>query len=132
MRSKNNDGTQVMSSAPLRILYVEDNELVREVTIELLVQDGRDIVAVETAEQALAEFAKQPFNLVITDVSLPVMSGLDLARSLLAQDSNLPLILATGYALDFKLQTLGTRVRSVTKPFDGPEIDAVIEEVVNL
>ncbi|MEA3196321.1 MAG: two-component system, cell cycle response regulator CpdR, partial [Gammaproteobacteria bacterium] len=66
--------------SPLRILYVEDNPIVREVTTELLIQDHRHIVALGTAEEALKEFEEHPFDLVITDVSLPAMSGLDLAR----------------------------------------------------
>jgi CheY-like chemotaxis protein len=40
----------------LRILYVEDNQLVREVTSELLAQDEREVVARATAEEALAAF----------------------------------------------------------------------------
>ena len=60
---------------PLKILYVEDNELVREVTAELLAQEQRQIVACADAEEALRKFSENSFDVVITDVSLPVMSG---------------------------------------------------------
>ena len=115
----------------IRILYCEDNDLVREVTLELLTRDDREIVAVSTAEQALAAFQQQPFDAVITDVSLPEMSGLDLARALLAQTPTLPVIVATGYDLDFQLRTLGPRVRFIIKPFEAPRIDDLLAELVS-
>jgi CheY-like chemotaxis protein len=110
----------------LRILYVEDNPLVREVTAELLLQDGRHVCAVETAEEALREFRSNPYDMVITDVSLPVMSGLDLARNLLQIAPSLPIIVATGYAIDIDLLHLGSNVRSIIKPFEAADIDALI------
>jgi CheY-like chemotaxis protein len=115
--------------SPLRILYVEDNPVVREVTAELLINDQRHIVALGTAEEALQEFAEQPFDIVITDISLPAMSGLDLARKILDIEPQAPIIIASGYFLDVSLQTWGPNVRAIIKPFEGPEIDALIEEL---
>ena len=113
----------------LRILYVEDNPLVREVTSELLAQDEREVVARATAEEALEEFREQSFDVVITDVSLPVMSGLDLARSLLAIKPDVPIILASGYALTSVVQNLGPNVRTIVKPFEAREIDSLITDL---
>jgi CheY-like chemotaxis protein len=113
----------------LRILYVEDNTLVREVTAELLLRDGRQVVSVESAEEALREFHSNPYDMVITDVSLPFMSGIDLARNLLQIASTLPIIVASGYALDIGLLHLGPTVRSIIKPFDAADIDALIAEL---
>ena len=114
---------------PLRILYVEDNPIVREVTSELLVQDQRQIVALGTAEEALQEFSEHEFDVVITDISLPAMSGLDLARKILNIEPKAPIIIASGYFLDLSLNTWGPNVRAIVKPFEGPEIDALIEEL---
>ena len=115
--------------SPLRILYVEDNPVVREVTSELLINDQRQIVALGTAEEALQEFAEQTFDIVITDVSLPAMSGLDLARKILTIEPKAPIIIASGYFLDLSLKTWGPNVRAIIKPFEGSEIDALIEEL---
>jgi CheY-like chemotaxis protein len=115
--------------SPLRILYVEDNPVVREVTSELLINDQRHIVALGTAEEALQEFAEQTFDIVITDISLPAMSGLDLARKILDIEPKAPIIIASGYFLDLSLKTWGPNVRAIIKPFDSPEIDALIEEL---
>jgi two-component system, cell cycle response regulator CpdR len=113
----------------LRILYVEDNALVREVTSELLAQDEREVVARASAEEALDAFRENSFDVVITDVSLPLMSGLDLARNLLAIRPNVPIILASGYALNSVVQNLGPNVRTIVKPFEAREIDSLITDL---
>jgi two-component system, cell cycle response regulator CpdR len=115
---------------PLRVLYVEDNSLVREVTAELLAQEQRQIVACADAEAALQEFSANSFDIVITDVSLPVMSGIELARHLLRINPRLPIIIASGYSLDFGLENWGANVRSIIKPFGAPEIEELITALV--
>ncbi len=114
---------------PLKILYVEDNALVREVTAELLAGDSRQIVACSSAEEALELFRENAFDLVITDVSLPVMSGIDLARAILALRPHMSIIIASGYSLDFGLENLGANVRAVIKPFEPSEIEALIGDL---
>jgi CheY-like chemotaxis protein len=113
----------------MRILYVEDNALVREVTSELLHQENRHIVSRESAEDALHEFGSRPYDLVITDVSLPAMSGLDLTRKLLKTTPTLPIIIASGYAMECAIDRLGPNVRSIIKPFDAGEIDRLIDDL---
>jgi two-component system, cell cycle response regulator CpdR len=115
--------------SPQHILYVEDNSIVREITAELLAQEQRDIVAVATAEEALREFRERSFNVVITDVSLPQMSGLDLARKILDIDPKVLIIVASGYYLDLSLQKWGPNVRAIVKPFEAADIDALIAEL---
>jgi CheY-like chemotaxis protein len=115
---------------PLKILYVEDNDLVREVTAELLSQDQRQIVACADAEEALRKFSENTFDVVITDVSLPLMSGIELARSILTIKPHLPLIIASGYSLNFGLENWGANVRAIIKPFESHEIEALISDLV--
>lgn len=117
---------------PRRILYVEDNDIVREVTAELLAQDDRVIVACATAEEALQEFARQQFDVVVTDVSLPVMSGIELARSILSTRPQMPIIVASGYDLDFGIENWGDNVRSIIKPFEALEIEALMDKIAKI
>jgi CheY-like chemotaxis protein len=129
------DETQARDSrasdpVPMKILYVEDNDLVREVTAELLAQEDRQIVACADAEEALRKFGENSFDVVITDVSLPVMSGIELARSILTIKPHLPLIIASGYSLNFGLENWGANVRAIIKPFESHEIEALISDLV--
>ena len=113
----------------VRILYVEDNPLVREVTSELLAQDQRQIISLATAEEALDEFKQKAFDVVITDISLPVMSGLDLARNILSLKPTIPIIIASGYSLTSVVENLGPNVRTIVKPFEADQIDALITDL---
>jgi two-component system, cell cycle response regulator CpdR len=116
--------------SPLRVLYIEDNALVREITCELLADENmREIVAVATGEEALAAFKASPFDIVVTDVSLPAMSGLELVRHLKEIAPSVPIILASGYQLDLEYWRLGTKIRAISKPFTAPELHALIQEM---
>ena len=101
----------------------------REITTELLMQTHPHVVALRTAEEALREFKHSPFDVVITDISLPAMSGLDLSRTILELKPNMPIIVASGYFIDLSLKTFGPNVRAIIKPFEVEEIDALIMEL---
>ena len=114
----------------IRILYVEDNDIVRELTCELLMQENREISAFATAEEALLAFQSKEFDLVITDVSLPKMSGLDFVREVRRVRPGMAVIVATGYPLHSALKEWGDNVASISKPFEGRQIDALIAQLM--
>lgn len=114
----------------LRILYVEDDPLVREVTCELLAHPARAILAVSSAEEALSVFKPGAFDVVLTDVSLPAMSGLDMVRAMLKLAPTVAIIIATGYDLQVGLGDFGPRVRTIRKPFDTPQIESLLDELL--
>jgi CheY-like chemotaxis protein len=85
---------------PLRILLVEDNLRVADVTASLLTEGGHSITHAGTADEALARLRSgQSFDLVFSDLVMPgKFGGLDLARSIRAKWPALPVLLATGYS----------------------------------
>ena len=113
----------------MRILYVEDDPLVREVTCEMLAQPERKVLAVSSAEEALSVFRPDEFDIIITDVSLPAMSGVDMAREMLKLEPSAAIIIATGYDLHSGLERLGPHVRALMKPFDLPQLDGLLNEL---
>lgn len=115
---------------PLRILFVEDNAIVREQTTELLASNDRDIVACETAEQALAEFEQRKFDVIITDMSLPAMSGMDLTKHVLRKNAHAWIVILSGYVLKIDLQKLGPNVRALAKPFETEQLEAILNDVL--
>jgi CheY-like chemotaxis protein len=66
---------------------------------------------------------------MVTDVSLPAMSGLELVRQVKTIDPSMPVIVASGYPLDPEDCRLGPRVKTITKPFNRPELDVLIEDL---
>jgi CheY-like chemotaxis protein len=80
-----------------RILLVEDDPRVRSATIEALEDLDYQPVACGNAEEALAAFDRQTFDLIISDVIMPGMTGPELVRNLKRRYPNLGVLFVTGY-----------------------------------
>ena len=103
-----------------RVLVVEDDDTVADVLREVLLDLPYECVFAASAEEALAKLALEPPDLILTDISLPGKSGLDVMREARALDPEVAVILMTGYA---SVQTAIDALRQgaddyVTKPFD--------------
>ena len=113
----------------LSITYVEDNRDLREALSELLAGPGRAVVAFATGEAALAACEACAPDLLVTDISLPGMSGTDLARILVAKNPAQWVALCSGYDYGLHVATLGQNVRSLPKPFEFEQLEALISEI---
>ncbi|MDH2326236.1 response regulator [Cereibacter sp. SYSU M97828] len=87
---------EVPAARPRTILLVEDDALIRMGTSDLLEELGHNVVAAASAEEALVLLEGHEIDILVTDMKLPRMSGLELAERLLDQRPRLPVILATG------------------------------------
>lgn len=121
--------TEPADARPLRVLFVEDNEYLREVIAELLEEEALEVVSCASAESALDAFAAGRFDLVITDVSLPGMSGTELARRLRTMAPELWIVFSSGYPLDQGLAQFGARVRSLPKPFEIEALQGLLAHI---
>lgn len=81
-----------------KIILVDDDTYVLDSTATLLRISGLDVTAFDSGEKALAAMAEEKFDLVLTDVNMPVMTGIELLRHIHAKDDELPVILMTAYA----------------------------------
>ena len=114
---------------PLRMLYVEDNAELRETFQEMLEGDQREVVACATAEEALVLWNASDFDVLVTDISLPGMSGTNLARRVLEADPECWVVLCSGYEYGDALSALGPRVRALSKPFELEDLDRLMDEI---
>ena len=112
----------------LSILYVEDNDDLRETICELLDDDEREVVAVANAELALEAWRARTYDVLLTDISLPGMSGTDLARQILADNPQQWVIFCSGYDHS-ALCELGPNVRAIAKAFECDDMDALLTEI---
>jgi signal transduction histidine kinase/DNA-binding response OmpR family regulator len=85
--------------APARVLFVDDEKMVRETYEEALSLYGHQVTAVENADAALDRFGQDRFDVVITDLSMAGMSGLELAAEIKQRDAGMPVILFSGWAV---------------------------------
>jgi PAS domain S-box-containing protein len=83
-----------------RILVVDDEEELVSLLVDFLVQSGYEAVGCVSGSEALDYFSQSrgAVDLVLADMTMPGMSGLELSRELLARQPELPIILMTGYS----------------------------------
>jgi PAS domain S-box-containing protein len=82
------------------VLLVEDNDHVRAFAEHLLADLGYGVTSAASAEEALRLIETQPVDIVFSDIVMPDMSGLELARTLAELRPDLPVLLATGYSAE--------------------------------
>lgn len=114
------------AAAPgLRLLVVDDEPMVRTVTAKLLRLRGHDVHAVDGGPAALEALSDgRAFDAVVTDLSMPDMSGRELAAAIKARHSGLPVLLLTG---DTDAEADGAAVAAVVKkPFQLDTLDAAV------
>ncbi|GMA77542.1 hypothetical protein GCM10025880_39590 [Methylorubrum aminovorans] len=116
----------------LCVLVVEDNLDVGRFCTQLLEDLGHSIVWAHDAETALTEFERVPFRFdaVFSDVVMPGMGGVELARRLKAGHPNLPIILTTGYS-DVLAQDDTHGFDLVRKPYSTEQVARALRNVLN-
>jgi adenylate cyclase len=130
------DVPEAASARPARLLVVDDNELNRDMLSRRLRGRGYEVAVVEDGAKALRLLAEAPFDLVLLDVMMPVMSGLDVLRTARATwaASDLPVIMATARGeTDDVVAALKLGANDyVTKPFDFAVVLARVEAHLGL
>jgi PAS domain S-box-containing protein len=109
----------------LSVLLVEDDDMVRTTTAEVLQELGHSVASASAAEQALAILAAGGIELLMVDVGLAGMSGVELAERARQRDSALKIVFATGQ--DVPVNIAGAVVLS--KPYDATAIVEVLRQV---
>jgi signal transduction histidine kinase len=92
------------SPAPLRILVVDDQEIIRELICEMLHAEGHIASPKSDGHQALLALAEDPWDILITDQSMPEMTGSQLALLVREKGHSLPIILLTGFGEEMRAQ----------------------------
>ena len=131
-------GKQADSQLPAgneRILLVDDEQNILEIEKEMLEMQGYNVTAKNNAQEALKLFSEQPerFDLVITDMTMPYMTGDRLAEELRKICSDIPIILSTGYSelmSKDKAKSLGMK-GFLMKPFTIRELSSIVRKVLN-
>ena len=109
----------------IKILIVEDDERLREVLLEAAAMEGYDARGVSTAEVAIERLRQEPFDIVVTDVTLPGMSGLDLLPHCSQLRPGILIIVITAHGtIDVAVEAMKRGAADfLTKPF---ELDALL------
>jgi DNA-binding NtrC family response regulator len=94
--TESSDGGVSKSCGVARILVVDDEADIRLLLRDVLEQSRTVVVCVESAPDAIREMEARPFSLVVTDIGMPGMSGLDLLKWIKEHQPDTPVIVMTG------------------------------------
>ena len=116
------------------ILVVEDNHMVRSLVTQVLERVGYRILVAEDPSQALQIVAgrEEPIDLLLTDLVMPVMNGLDLAARVLDCHPNANVLVMSGYSkkTGFDANPLASRVAFLQKPFTPEALERKVARVL--
>jgi response regulator RpfG family c-di-GMP phosphodiesterase len=113
------------------VLLVDDDPRVLDVLAETFRFHGCEVTAVPTAEQALVRLGAEPADLLVTDVNLPGLSGLDLLQAVPRRQPGMPVVLVAG-APDVESVACATRHHAydyLTKPVTVEDVRKLVERL---
>jgi DNA-binding NtrC family response regulator len=113
------------SDKPMRVLVVDDHAPAREAVSHVLREAGYDVATCASATEALARIAQQPVDVVVTDLQMPGMNGLEFIREIERRRIDVQVLMITAHA------SIASAVEAmrhgafdyVEKPFDAAELE---------
>lgn len=120
----------------MKILVVEDDKMIREGVCGFLSEFGYDTIEAEDGREALSKFEEQDVNLVILDIRIPFINGLEVLKEI-RKKSKLPVLMLTAFGdEEYKIEAFSSLADGyIEKPFSLPvlkvRIDSLIERHYN-
>ena len=122
-----------VKSGEIKVLFVEDEKAVRTVGVRGLRRKGFDVVECISAENALEHIEKgEKFDMMITDMMMPGMSGAELAKIVHTQYPEMKIILASGYSEEIARKELAgsSDFYFMGKPYSLEDLHRKVQEVL--
>jgi two-component system OmpR family response regulator len=115
----------------LRVLLVEDDDDNRELMAEVLTSSGYEVVSASSGQDGLKQLSEHSIDVVVTDVGMPGMGGLEMARAAKAIAPQVPVVIVTGWAeRDDIARARGREVDAVLiKPVDPDALTQAVSDV---
>jgi len=121
--------TLVRNAQMPRVLVADDDEWIRDVLARVLARNNYHVTSVSSAEEALDLLQRSSFDLLISDIMMQGMSGLDMVPMISALCPQLPIVLITAYG-DSEMMRMALRCGAsdfITKPFTIETIPLIVE-----
>lgn len=116
------------------ILLIDDDQSLRRVIEYSLVENGFAVRPAASGEEGLALFQKEPFDAVITDITMPGMSGMEVMEKVRKADQGLPVIIITAYGT---IESAVSAMKQgafdyITKPFNRDELRITLDRALKM
>jgi CheY-like chemotaxis protein len=125
-------GRRATNSHLQTVLVADDDPVMLASVSQAMETLGYEVTRAEDGDEFLQHVAEHgPFTLLVTDVSMPWMTGLQVAHSVRAAGVETPVIVMTGLAISAAhVATLGQHAQLLRKPFDLRQLRAAVEQLV--
>jgi CheY-like chemotaxis protein len=117
-----------LGKKPVRILVVDDDPDVRELIATVLADVNFEIVQAKDGAEALAQLGRAPVDLLLTDIRMPGMDGLELVKRAKAMNPDIRTLYISAYAAKYRLDP--DREDFVGKPFVTHELVGCVYEIL--
>jgi len=130
-RDQSDISRKIVTAARLRILVVDDDEQIREVLSDMLSLDGHTATRCRDGYEALKMLESEPYDMVVTDLGMPGMSGLDLAGIVHEKNPHIPIAMITGWGMQLDHDEMAIKgIKTVlSKPFHLKDVKALVLEL---
>lgn len=115
---------------PPRILLVDDNTIVRDMLVDLVGSLGYHADAAVGGEEALDLFDRGRYDVVLTDLVMPGMSGWEVLAALRQRDPHIPVVIVTGSPVVGDPRAAQPGVAVLKKPVDVTALDSMIKQML--
>jgi two-component system response regulator PilR (NtrC family) len=114
----------------LRVLVVDDEEVIRDVLETLLVREGYEVASAPDAESAITLFDAEPFDVVLLDLMLPDRPGLEVLREIRRRDADAVVVIVTAYSsIEGAIEAMREGAfHYIPKPFQNQEVTLTIKK----
>ena len=121
-----------VSNPVARILCVDDEEIILDSFRKILVLDGYSVDTVQTGQEALGLIQTRPYDFVFTDLRMPAMDGVELAKSAKHMRPDVDVVIITGYAtVETAVECMKSGAMDyVQKPFTEDELRAFVRKAL--
>jgi putative two-component system response regulator len=118
---------------PPKIIFIDDDTFLLESVAELLTDDGFTVYPFSNGSDAFDKFLAEPVDVVLTDIKMPTISGIELLEKIHAIDQETPVILTTGYAeVDLAVEAIQKGAFDfIIKPYKFPYLIHAINKGVD-
>jgi YesN/AraC family two-component response regulator len=122
----------IQKTMPLRLLYVEDDEILRVSTVGVFGNFFENIIVGTNGYEGIELFEKNGIDLIITDISMPKMDGIEMIKNIRKKDESVPIIVISAYNEQHIIDDAKQHKISgyIFKPIDLAQMCAQIEEAI--
>jgi len=118
----------------LKILYVEDEIVLRDITVKSLNTIVKEIIVADNGKEGLDKFNNQNFDLIITDLAMPIMNGIEMIQNIRKSNKKIPILVTTAFGSQnsevSKLSKIGMSAY-IMKPVDVMKLVQTIDKLLD-